>query len=100
MNCNQCKTAAHAGCSSGYHHDRHGESDVKTKFEAGNSSNCNCEQCKKNIANIVELENSFHDIIKNYTSTDQKLTTSSRDLAQLLSSEIKRLNISQDEKIR
>jgi len=99
MNCQQCKTAAHAGCSTGYH-DRHVDSDVKTKFEAGNSSNCNCEQCKKNIANLIELENSFYDIIKNYTSTDQKLTTNSRDLAQLLSSEIKRLNISQDEKIR
>lgn len=100
MNCQQCKTAAQVGCSSGnvYHSDRHshGDSDLKKKLD----SNCNCEQCKRNISHIEDLEKSFDEIIKTYTSTENKLTTTSRDLAQLLSCEIKRLNISQDEKIR
>ena len=104
MNCRQCKTAAQAGCPSSvniYHNDRHGDSDIKPKLDLGvNPNSCNCEQCKKNISNINELESSFDDIIKNCTSGEMKLTTSSRDLAQLLSSEIKRLNISQDDKIR
>lgn len=102
MNCRQCKTAAQAGCSSSVYHDRHGDSDIKPKLEYGSSksNSCNCEQCHKNITNISELEGSFDEIIKNCTSNEMKLTTSSRDLAQILSCEIKRLNISQDDKIR
>ena len=46
------------------------------------------------------LETSVEDIIKNFTSKDMKLTTSTKDLARFLSSAIKQLHISQEDKVR
>ena len=108
MNCQQCKSAAQAGCTTGLHMlaqkaaERPTDEDIKPKLEIMAPNMCACEQCKHSCKyhHETDLERSFDDIIGNFTSKDRHLTTSTRELARLLTTEIKRLNISQEDKIR
>ena len=106
MNCNQCRSAAHSNCSSNLHILAQKASErpcegipTKGSFDKNIATKtCSCEQC--NHKNTDMLETSVEDIIKNFTSKDMKLTTSTKDLARFLSSAIKQLHISQEDKVR
>lgn len=98
MNCQQCKNASHSSSALNMTSRKGNErtcEDVKPKLEP---NTCSCDQCKTH--DIDNLELSFENVIKNFTSKDMILTTTTRDLAHILSLELKRLNISQDEEIR
>jgi len=92
LNCKQCKDAAHATCPSGIHNR---PDYIKEK---GQNGNCNCPDCQK-FSNAT-LEGSIEKILRNFTTNENQLTTSSRDLAKLLSNELKKLSLTNDEKVR
>ena len=46
------------------------------------------------------MEGSIEKVLRNFTNKENQLTTSSRDLAKLLSNELKKLSLTNDEKVR
>jgi len=102
--CQQCRNAAHSTCSSSLHLLAQKASERPCEENMSrhnvNKNNCSCDQCKQAKPPGSSLENSVEDIINNFTSIDMKLTTSAKDLAKLLSSAIKQLHISQEDKVR
>lgn len=103
LNCRQCKTVAQATCPSGLHIGAHHDySDLKREPGLTSNHSCGCSSCKHGQYSTKSdsLEGSIEEVIRNFTNKDNKLTTSSNDLAKLLSNELKRLSIVNDEKVR
>lgn len=80
MNCQQCSTASNALCG------KHSRKEKNTT--------CSCSECKKSV------EGSLEGILRNFiTSPDNRLTTDPHDLAKILADELKKLSLTNDEKI-
>ena len=83
LNCKQCNSASHALCS-GKHTRREKEIHVS----------CSCNECKNSV------EGSLEKILQTFTSQDNRLTTEPRDLAKILTDELKKLSLTNDERVQ
>ena len=83
MNCKQCNSASHALCS-GKH----------TRREKEVHGSCSCSECKNSV------EGSLENILRTFTNQDNRLTTEPRDLAKILADELKKLSLTNDDKVQ
>ena len=83
MNCKQCNSASHALCS-GKH----------TRREKEVHGSCSCAECKNSV------EGSLENILRTFTNQDNRLTTEPRDLAKILADELKKLSLTNDDKVQ
>ena len=83
MNCKQCNSASHALCS-GKH----------TRREKEFHASCSCAECKNSVEGSVE------NILRTFTNQDNRLTTEPRDLAKILADELKKLSLTNDDKVQ
>ncbi len=107
MSCQQCKNAAAASCTglqllAQKASERPGERDSHG-MEGANQASCSapgCEMCQSQRPHNPEpIESMVEGILRKYMSSEVK-QPNIRDVSHLLASELKRLHVSEEEKIR